>query len=61
MKLKPIRRRYRKTGRNEPCPCGRTKELPMSQDTIIIEGDGPLPPRRVSVKYKHCCGNIDNQ
>lgn len=45
-KLKPYRRRSRKIGRNEPCPCGR-----MDQDSQELR---PL-------KYKRCCGNIDNQ
>ncbi len=45
-KLQPCRKKSRKIGRNEPCPCGRTKQ----------DGYEMLP-----VKWKHCCGDPDNQ
>lgn len=43
-----IRRRSRKVGRNEPCPCGRVREI----DTGAVY---------VPIKYKRCCGKIENQ
>lgn len=45
-----IHRRSRKVARNEPCPCGRTKltQLEFNQQFV-------------PVKYKHCCGKIENQ
>lgn len=65
MKLKPIRRRYRKIGRNENCPCGRKKWVEIPVRTKYFTGAGKQIPiideRQVPVKYKHCCGNIDNQ
>lgn len=48
-----IHRRSRKIGRNEPCPCGRTKEV------VKLHADHiPFAP---AMKYKHCCGKIENQ
>jgi hypothetical protein len=60
-----IRRQSRKIGRNEPCPCGRTKErvesIPAEEWTYC--GDQPIKTRVVIVpmKYKHCCGDVFNQ
>ena len=62
-----IRRKRRKIGRNEPCPCGRTKQR------RVVESDKAHVYKYVDlgvdagilvdfpVKYKHCCGNIINQ
>ena len=65
-KLKPIRRRSRKIGRNEPCPCGRTKEVleRADQQVPIAVEDGHVINAvefTVPLEYKHCCGKIENQ
>ncbi|MBW8002591.1 MAG: hypothetical protein FVQ80_11315 [Planctomycetes bacterium] len=66
-KLKPIRRQSRKIGRNEPCPCGRTKmitrRLDKYQGRFIspFDYDDTTEMVRVPIKYKHCCGKIENQ
>ncbi len=65
-----IHRRHRKIGRNEPCPCGRTKEVEVKLFEVqaktygmILGKDEPVDTMmtKVPLKYKHCCGNIDNQ
>ncbi len=66
-KLKPIRRRSRKIGRNEPCPCGRTKQVIVAEAPTDWKesGDGlgevVTETCTVPIKYKHCCGKIENQ
>jgi hypothetical protein len=60
-----IRRQHRKIGRNEACPCGKTKEV-MSQsmqDAMFIAKDGESVAAdmiQVPVKFKNCCGDPDN-
>lgn len=60
-KLTPIHRSNRKIGRNEPCPCGRTKDVfePSSDGSFTLSGHGEIATecRKVRVKYKHCHGN----
>lgn len=48
--LTPIRRRTRKIGRNESCPCGRTREVEVAGVKVSLH-----------IKYKRCCGKIENQ
>lgn len=60
-----IHRRSRKIGRNEPCPCGRTKwkEVPIPAE-YLTEGDDDemkTMQTQVPIKYKRCCGKIENQ
>ncbi len=64
-KLQPFRRKSRRIGRNELCPCGRTKwiEVPVL-DEYFYEDGRSMPVKgevQVHVKWKHCCGDIDNQ
>lgn len=49
-KLTPLRRKHRKIGRNEFCPCGRMREVDVAGNKVTLH-----------VKYKHCCGKIENQ
>lgn len=60
-KLTPIRRSSRKIGRNEPCPCGRTKDVyqPASDGSFTLGGHGEITTEcvKVRMKYKHCHGN----
>lgn len=62
-----IRRKNRKIGRNEPCPCGRTKEVPDTEamkEVFCVAADGDtvnMVTKQVPVKYKHCHGDTDNQ
>jgi len=69
-----IYRQHRKIGRNEPCPCGRTREVTGVEPDQIKHATFTLVPRHmadgtvksttvmsVPVKFKHCCGDIDNQ
>ncbi len=66
-KLQSIRRQNRKIGRNESCPCGRTKEVDIvanKAQEMILNGSGdPIETFKgsVRVKYKHCHGNEVNQ
>lgn len=69
-KLQPIRRRKRKTGRNESCPCGRTKEVEIKLNEMQIKSymayrdSGESIEKvmaKIPIKYKHCCGKIENQ
>lgn len=67
-KLQPIRHRKRKIGRNENCPCGRTKEQIVTTVTGVYSHGGiaedtePFDIKRtVPMKYKRCCGKIENQ
>lgn len=63
-KLTPYHRKHRKIGRNEPCPCGRTKETVRDEAIIadgVTVGFHKNKTVQVPVKYKHCCGHIDNQ
>lgn len=55
-----IRNKSRKIGRNEDCPCGRTKIRVIDNPLYYIEGefDGEPIEIRVPMKYKHCCGDI---
>ena len=42
-KLQPIVRQSRKIGRNEPCPCGKTKEVPLAAgEETVLDGRGGL-------------------
>jgi hypothetical protein len=61
-KLHPIKRSSRKVGRNEPCPCGKTKDVlvPDSDGSLTLNGGGEVINvinTKVRVKYKHCHGN----
>ncbi len=66
-KLKPIRRRSRKIGRNEACPCGRTKMVMRRLEKYQSKFIAPsflteiAEEVQVPMKYKHCCGKIENQ
>ena len=60
-----IRRSSRKIGRNEPCPCGRTKEVMLKQDDLEYKmepllDDGREVAVQVPIKFKHCHGDTDN-
>ena len=57
-----VRRSSRKIGRNEPCPCGRTKTRIVANPLHYIEGefDGEPIELEVPVKFKHCHGDRDN-
>lgn len=64
-RLHPIRRSSRKIGRNEPCPCGRTKEAVVADaGELFLDGHGTVKKTvgpQVRVKYKHCHGNAEFQ
>lgn len=56
----------RRNIRNEPCPCGRMKEhlQPISYEHFTQCEDHDAVRAQVTkvpVKYKHCCGDVDNQ
>lgn len=65
-KLQPIRRTSRKVGRNEPCPCGKTKDVlvPNDDGSFTLDGNAGVVDvinTKVRVKYKHCHGNEQYQ
>lgn len=68
-KLRSYRRQKRKIRRNEPCPCGRTKEVEVElfevQRGVYAALTGKEPTEmvtiKVPIKYKRCCGKIENQ
>jgi hypothetical protein len=61
-----ILRQSRKIGRNEPCPCGRTKEVADTaamKDVFSVADDGAtvaMKVKQVPIKFKHCHGDTDN-
>ena len=59
-----IRRKSRKVGRNEPCPCGRTKfvEVPVKDEYFTQDGKQipVMDEVEVAIKFKHCHGDRDN-
>jgi hypothetical protein len=75
-KLQPYRRKSRKIGRNEPCPCGRIRETDAIDEDHLkhaefsrvqsnaasnIDDTTFKTVARVPMKYKNCCGDPDNQ
>ncbi len=62
----PIRT-SRKIGRNEPCPCGRTKMVEDSKGdprefvNVGVPGEIDVSLIQRRLKYKNCCGHPDNQ
>ncbi len=65
-KRQPIRSK-RKIGRNEPCPCGRYKMVEDSKGdprefvNVGVPGEIDVSLIQRRLKYKNCCGHIDNQ
>jgi hypothetical protein len=61
-----IRRKSRKIGRNEDCPCGRTKTRRVLVDVVtdvykyvsLDANVGALVS--IPMKFKHCCGSTSN-